>query len=151
MMGTVIVRSESGLRQEVTAGRHMLVADEPQSAGGTDAGPDPYALLLAALGACTAMTLRLYAGRKKWPLGEIRIELSHSRVYAEDCAGCDRPGARVYRIKRTIVLSGLLDGEQVARLAEIARLCPVHKTLTAGLQVSDEVSIQPPPRQTSPS
>jgi putative redox protein len=150
-MGSVIVRSESGLRQEVTAGRHTLVADEPQSAGGTDTGPDPYALLLAALGACTAMTLRLYAERKKWPLGEIRVELSHSRVYPEDCAGCDRPGTQVERIARKILLSGPLDAEQVARLTEIARRCPVHKTLTTGVQVSDEVSIQPPPRQTSPS
>jgi putative redox protein len=150
-MATVVVRSESGLRQEVTAGRHALVADEPQSAGGTDAGPDPYALLLAALGSCTAMTLRLYAERKKWPLGEIRVELSHARDYAEDCADCTEPGKRVERITRRIVLSGPLDAEQVARLAEIATRCPVHKTLTGGVQVSDEVSIQPPPRQTSPS
>lgn len=150
-MSSVVVRSESGLRQEVAAGRHTLVADEPQSAGGTDAGPDPYALLLAALGACTAMTLRLYATRKQWPLGEIRVELSHSRDYAEDCAGCDRQETRVERITRSIVLWGPLDAAQVARLAEIARRCPVHKTLAGGVQVSDEVSIQPPPRQTSPS
>jgi putative redox protein len=150
-MGSVVVRSESGLRQEVTAGRHTLVADEPVTAGGTVAGPDPYALLLAALGTCSAMTLRLYADRKKWPLGEIRVELSHSRSYAEDCVGCDRPGTQIERITRWIVLGGALDAEQVARLAEIARRCPVHKTLTAGVQVSDEVSIQPPPRQTSPS
>lgn len=150
-MASVIVRSDSGLRQEVTVGRHALVADEPKAAGGTDAGPDPYALLLAALGSCTAMTLRLYAERKKWPLGEIRVELSHSRDYAGDCAGCDQPGTRVERIARRIVLSGPLDAAQVARLAEIAKRCPVHKTLTGGVQVSDEVSIQPPPRQTSPS
>jgi putative redox protein len=150
-MSTVVVRSESGLRQEVTAGRHTLVADEPQSAGGTDAGPDPYALLLSALGACTAMTLRLYAERKKWPLGEIRVELVHSRVYADDCEGCERPGTQVERITRKIVVAGPLEADQVTRLAEIARRCPVHKTLTGGVQVSDEVSIQPPPRQTSPS
>lgn len=150
-MGTVVVRSTSGLTQEVTAGRHALVADEPAAAGGNDAGPDPYALLLAALGACTAMTLRMYAGRKEWPLGEIRVELSHSRVHPEDCAGCDRPETRIDRIARRIVLSGALDAEQVARLADIAKRCPVHKTLTAGVQVADDVSIQPPPRQTSPS
>jgi putative redox protein len=150
-MAQVVVRSEAGLRQEVSAGRHTFVADEPQSAGGTDTGPDPYALLLAALGACTAMTLRLYAARKKWPLGEIRVELSHSRVYAEDCAGCERAGTQVDRITRVIHVSGTLDAGQVARLGEIARKCPVHKTLTAGVQVSDEVSIHPPPRQTSPS
>ncbi len=150
-MGTVIVRSESGLRQEVTAGRHSLVADEPVAAGGNDAGPDPYALLLAALGSCTAMTLRLYADRKKWPLGEIRVELAHTRVHPEDCEECERPETRIDRIARKIVLSGRLDAAQVARLAEIATRCPVHKTLTAGVQVTDEVSIQPPPRQTSPS
>jgi len=145
------VRSESGLKQEVTAGRHTLIADEPVAAGGNDAGPDPYALLLAALGSCTAMTLRLYADRKKWPLGEIRVELSHARVHPEDCAGCELPEAKVDRIARKIVLEGPLDAAQVARLAEIATRCPVHKTLVAGVQVSDEVSIQPPPRQTSPS
>jgi putative redox protein len=151
MATVILVRSASGLRQEVTAGRHAFVADEPVAAGGTDAGPDPYALLLAALGSCTAMTLRLYADRKKWPLGEIRIELSHSRVYPQDCEGCELPDARIDRIARKIVLSGALDAAQVARLAEIAARCPVHKTLVAGVQVTDEVSIQPPPRQTSPS
>ncbi len=150
-MASVIVRSESGLRQEVTAGRHTLLADEPQSAGGTDAGPDPYALLLAALGACTAMTLRLYAARKKWPLGEIRVELSHSRAYAAGLRGVRDARGRRSSGSRARSSSGPLDAEQVARLAEIARRCPVHKTLTAGVQVSDEVSIQPPPRQTSPS
>ena len=150
-MATVIVRSSSGLRQEVTAGRHALIADEPVAAGGGDAGPDPYALLLAALGACTAMTLRLYADRKKWPLGGIQVELSHARVHPEDCAGCERPEARLDRIARKIVLSGPLDAAQVARLGEIAARCPVHKTLVAGVQVTDEVSIQPPPRQTSSS
>ena len=151
MATVIVVRSESGLRQEVTAGRHAFVADEPVSAGGTDAGPDPYALLLAALGSCTAMTLRLYADRKKWALGEIRIELSHSRVYPQDCEGCERPDSRIDRIARKVVLTGDLDAAQVARLAEIAARCPVHKTLVAGVQVTDEVSIQPPPRQTSPS
>jgi putative redox protein len=150
-MNSVIVTSVSGLRQDVTAGRHAFVADEPVAVGGSDAGPDPYALLLAALGACTAMTLRMYADRKKWPLGAIRVELSHSRVYPADCVGCEEPGARVDRIARKIGLSGPLDESQVARLAEIAARCPVHKTLVAGVQVADEVSIQPPPRQTSPS
>jgi putative redox protein len=150
-MGSVLVRSESGLRQEVTAGRHALVADEPVAAGGGDAGPDPYALLLAALGACTAMTLRMYADRKQWPLGEIRVELSHSRVHPEDCVGCDSPGTKIDRIARKITLSGTLDAAQLERLADIAKRCPVHKTLTAGVQVADDVSIQPPPRQTSPS
>lgn len=134
----VVVVGSRGLRQEVTAGRHTLVADEPVAAGGEDAGPDPYALLLSALGACTAMTLRIYADRKQWPLGEVRVELSHSREHAADCVGCEDPGSKVDVITRRLHLSGPLDAAQVARLAEIARKCPVHKTLTAGVQVRDE-------------
>src|SRR5205809_4910875 len=124
-MPRVTVRSERGLRQRVEAGRHVFAVDEPVSAGGGDAGPDPYALLLAALGSCTSMTLRLYADRKKWPLGEVVVELSHSRMHADDCAGCERPDPRADQIDRRILLSGPLDAEQTARLAEIARKCPV--------------------------
>ncbi|HEY3122155.1 MAG TPA: OsmC family protein [Vicinamibacteria bacterium] len=140
-MARVTVRSERGLRQRVEAGRHVFAVDEPVSSGGGDAGPDPYALLLAALGSCTSMTLRLYAERKKWPLGEVVVELSHSRTHADDCAGCERPDAMVDRIDRRILLSGPLDAEQTARLAEIARKCPVHKTLTAGVAVVDTVQV----------
>ena len=140
-MARVTVRSERGLRQRVEAGRHVFAVDEPVSAGGGDAGADPYALLLAALGACTSMTLRVYADRKKWPLGEVVVELSHSRAHADDCAGCERPDARVDQIERRILLSGPLDAEQTARLAEIARKCPVHKTLTAGVNVVDTVQV----------
>ena len=142
-MGTVVVRSSSGLRQEITAGRHVLVSDEPVAQGGEDAGPDPYALLLAALGACTAMTLRMYAGRKGWPLREVTVELAHARVHAQDCADCVDPGTKVDVVTRTVRLSGPLDAEQVARLGEIARRCPVHKTLTAGVRVDDSLSAEP--------
>jgi putative redox protein len=142
-MGTVIVRSSSGLRQEIAAGRHALVADEPVAAGGADAGPDPYALLLAALGACTAMTLKMYAARKGWPLADVTVELSHARGHAEDCAGCEDEAAKVDLVTRTVRVSGPLDAGQVARLAEIARRCPVHKTLTAGVRVTDSVTLEP--------
>ena len=128
---------------KIAAGRHALVADEPVAAGGTDAGPDPYALLLAALGACTAMTLRMYADRKKWPLGEVTVELSHAREYAADCVGCEDPAAKADVITRTIRFTGPLDAAQVARLGEIARRCPVHKTLTAGVRVDDTVRAEP--------
>ena len=140
-MTTVTVRSTTGLRQEVRAGAHALVADEPVSAGGHDAGPDPYSLLLAALGACTAMTLRMYAARKEWPLDGVDIELTHSREHAADCVGCDDPGAKVDVITRRIWVKGDLDAAQVARLTEIAQRCPVHKTLVAGVRVRDEVSV----------
>ena len=140
-MAKVVVRSRDGLQQEITAGNYRLVADEPVEAGGTDAGPDPYALLLSALGACTSMTLRLYARRKGWPLEEVTVELEHARVYAQDCADCEGEAGRVDRIQRRVRLRGPLDTVQVARLAEIARRCPVHKTLLAGVRVADDVAL----------
>jgi putative redox protein len=140
-MAKVVVRSWDGLQQDITAGKHRLVADEPVEAGGTDAGPDPYALLLSALGACTSMTLRLYARRKGWPLEEVTVELEHARVYAQDCADCEGEAGRVDRIQRRVRLRGPLDTVQVARLAEIARRCPVHKTLLAGVRVADDVAL----------
>ena len=140
-MARVTVRSGEGLRQEITSGKHRLVADEPQEAGGVDAGPDPYALLLAALGACTSMTLRLYARRKGWPLESVTVELEHAKVHEQDCADCEGEAARVDRIRRRVRLHGPLDSVQVARLAEIARRCPVHKTLVAGVRVSDDVAL----------
>ena len=143
-MAMVVVRSQEGLRQEIEAGRHRLVADHPVSGGGADAGPDPYALLLAALGACTSMTLRLYAQRKGWALDGVTVELSHAKVHAADCADCE--GATglgvIDRIERRIRVRGRLDSTQVARLAEIARKCPVHKTLTAGVRVADDVALE---------
>jgi putative redox protein len=140
-MATVVVRSTTGLRQEVSAGRHRLVADEPVETGGADGGPDPYALLLAALGACTSMTLRLYAQRKGWPLEEVTVELQHAKVHAKDCAECEGDTGFIDRVQRRIRLRGALDAVQVARLAEIARRCPVHKTLLAGLHVTDDVAL----------
>jgi len=140
-MAVVRVVSEDGLRQGITAGRHRLIADEPVESGGADAGLDPYALLLAALGACTSMTLRLYAQRKGWPLEEVTVELEYAHVHAKDCAECEGAGGFIERIRRRIRLRGPLDPAQVARLAEIARRCPVHKTLVAGLRVADDVAL----------
>jgi putative redox protein len=140
-MAKVVVRSGDGLRQDLTSGRHRLVADEPGESGGADAGPDPYALLLGALGACTSMTLRLYARRKGWPLEEVTVELEHARVHAEDCAQCEGEAGRVDRIQRRVRLRGPLDPVQVARLAEVARRCPVHKTLLAGVRIADDVAL----------
>ena len=110
---------------------HQLLADEPKDTGGNDAGPTPYELLLSALGACTSMTLRMYADRKGWQLKEVRVVLTHSRDYARDCAECDTKATMVDRIERQITLVGELSGEQRQRLLEIADRCPVHKTLTS--------------------
>jgi putative redox protein len=126
----VVVREiGTGFAQEIRAGRHTLRADEPVTAGGTDTGPDPYALLLAALGACTSMTLRMYANRKGWPLTGITVRLSQSKIYAKDCEDCEtKSDARIDHIEREIELSGDLSAEQKARLIEIAEKCPVHRT-----------------------
>ena len=136
-MAEVIVTSDGFLKQQITAGRHHLIADEPREVGGADSGPDPYALLLAALGACTAMTLQLYARKKEWPLEKVEVSLRHSRNYAEDCKDCKPKEGKIERIERFISLTGSLTDEQRARLLEIAQKCPVHKTLTSGVSIKD--------------
>jgi putative redox protein len=136
-MAEVIVSSDGYLKQEIAAGNHTLIADEPREAGSSDAGPDPYSLLLAALGACTAMTLQIYARRKEWPLERVEVSLRHSRIHAEDCGDCATKEGSLDRIERYISLTGQLTDEQKARLLEIAQHCPVHKTLT-----SAEISIK---------
>ncbi|HVR08778.1 MAG TPA: alpha/beta fold hydrolase [Thermoanaerobaculia bacterium] len=123
------------LRQEVVAGGHHLVADEPAADGGTDAGPTPYGLLLAALGACSGITMRLYADRKGLPLAGTRVRLRHSRDHKADCEGCAEGGTRLERIDRELELLGPLTAEQRARLAAIAERCPVHRTLGSGVQI----------------
>jgi len=133
--GEVVVRGgPSGYAQEIVAGPHRLRADEPPSIG-TDTGATPYDLLLAGLGACTSMTLRMYADRKQWPLDGVEVKLSHSRVHAKDCEDCESTGGFVGEITREVGLSGDLDGEQRARLLEIADRCPVHRTLTGEIKI----------------
>jgi putative redox protein len=123
------------LQQRVLAGRHALLADEPVGQGGGDTGPDPYGYLLAALGACTAMTLRLYAERKGWPLEGCAVRLEHRKLHAADCADCETRDGRIDEITRAITLAGPLDPEQRARLLEIADKCPVHRTLTGEVKI----------------
>lgn len=133
-----VMVQESGrgwLEQDIQAGRHRLVADEPPAVGGGDAGPDPYAYLLSALGACTTMTLRLYARRKKWPLERASVELSHAKVHEEDCENCESAASKIDRIERRLTLEGPLSDEQRQRLLEIAERCPVHRTLHGEVRV----------------
>ena len=111
MSRIVVVKGFSGLRQTVTVGPHQLLADEPKDVGSNDEGPDPYEYLLAALGTCTNVTLRMYADRKRWPLREVRTALSHTKSYAADCELCEQPGAMVDRIDRQITLFGELSEE----------------------------------------
>jgi len=134
--GVVIVRgAASGLAQSIAAGKHQLNADEPIEAGGTDTGPSPYDLLLAALGSCTSMTVSLYARRKQWPLQEVAIRLRHFRTYTADCATCETGHGMMDKIEREIVLTGPLTEEQRARLLEIANKCPLHRTLTSEIRI----------------
>ena len=127
-MAEVIVRSGTGLRQEISAGRHTLVADEPLPEGQDD-GPNPYELLLSALGACTSMTVRMYAEQKKLPLRRVSVELAHDKVHAADCAECETREGKIDKIERVMTLEGDLDDAQRQRLLEIADKCPVHRTL----------------------
>ncbi len=127
--GRVIVRTADTLRTEVTVDEHVLVADEPAAFGGTDAGPTPYDYLLSALGSCTAMTVRMYADRKGWPLESVTVRLEHDRIHAKDCEECETESSRIDRIGLELDLEGPLDDEQRERLREIADKCPVHRTL----------------------
>jgi putative redox protein len=139
--GTVVVREALTGRfaQEIAAGPHELRADEPVAYGGGDSGPGPYELLLAGLGACTSMTLRMYAERKGWPLERVTVRLSHEKIHAEDCAACETHEGRIDRITRRLHLDGALDEAQRARLLEMADRCPVHRTLKGEIDIVTEM------------
>ena len=140
--GTVRVRETgaSKFQQEITIGAHRFFADEPIAAGGLDSGPTPYDLLAAALGACTAMTVRLYADAKQLPLERVGVELRHEKIHAADCADCETREGKVDRIERVIELEGPLDAAARQKLLEIADNCPVHRTLHAEIRVSTRLA-----------
>ena len=139
-MNEVIVRGGSaGFAQAIHAGQHELKGDEPEDLGGTDTGPSPYDLLLAALGSCTSMTLRMYADRKGWPLDAITVYLQHEKIHARDCAECETRAGRIDQIQRKIELQGALDDDQRRRLFEIANKCPVHRTLNAEVRIVSQI------------
>ena len=133
----VVVREtrNSKFQQTVSVGPHRLLADEPVAAGGGDSGPGPYDFLLAALGACKSMTMRLYADRKSLPLERTTVTLTHSKIYAEDCAECETKTGMLDQIERVITMEGALDAEQRKKLMEIADKCPVHRTLTSEIHI----------------
>jgi putative redox protein len=132
----VVVRGgAAGLQQRIEAGPHQWVADEPVSVGGGGTGPTPYDLLLGALGACTSMTLRLYADRRKWPLQGVVVRLRHHRVHRDDCVNCETKDASIERVERLLELKGQLTEEQRTRLLDIAERCPVHQTLKHAMEV----------------
>jgi putative redox protein len=132
----VIVRgAASAFAQEIIVGRHRLAADEPNAVGGRDGGPTPYDLLLAGLGACTSMTIGLYARRKEWPLEAVTVRLRHGRIHAEDCERCETREGMIERIDVDVELTGSLDDALRARLIEIAQRCRVHRTLTSEIDI----------------
>src|SRR5436305_1598659 len=126
---------KSKFNQIISVGPHRLTADEPVAAGGEDAGPGPYDFLLAGLGACTSMTMRLYADRKSLPLDRVTVTLKHSKIHAKDCDECETREGMLDQIERNIAMDGALDAEQRKKLMEIADKCPVHRTLTSEIRI----------------
>jgi uncharacterized OsmC-like protein len=138
-MSDVTVTSLANLQNEVRYGAgYTLITDEPLDAGGEGAGPDPYSLLLAALGSCISMTVTLYARRKGWPLERVTVRLRQQRIHGADCVECmEKTEGFVHRIERSIEFAGNLSDEQRARLQEIAHKCPVHRTLTSPIVITE--------------
>lgn len=136
-MGPVIVRSANSFRNDIQAGAHGLVADEPASAGGTDAGPTPYDFLSAALGACTSMTIHVVAQREKIPIESLEITVTNDRMYAKDCADCTSTEGYIHRFTVSVKATGDLSAAQRDRILAVARRCPVAKTLQSEIRVDD--------------
>jgi putative redox protein len=137
---TVVVRGNGvSYAQNIVAGSHRLIADEPVAAGGSNSGPTPYDLLLAALGACTSMTVGMYARRKNWPLQSVVVRLRHARIHAEDCATCETKEGFLDRIECELELAGQLTTEQRSKLLEISEKCPVHRTLQSRIEIQSSL------------
>src|ERR1700758_3360630 len=126
--------------QNISIGSHQLLADEPTDAGGTDAGPNPYELVMAALGACTSMTVQMYAERRQWPLEKVQVHLTFSRIHAVNCDDCNRRKGIVNRIEKEITLMGELSEIQRQRLLHVANNCPVHRVLDSAIEISSTLN-----------
>lgn len=126
----------------LTAGNHELIADEPPNVqGGNDEGPDPYDLLLMSLGACTVMTVKMYANGKKWPVEDIYLELRHNKSHVEDCENSEQSTSKIDRIEKELIIKGDLNQEQLDKLLEISKKCPVHRTLMSDIQIESNLSV----------
>ena len=137
-MSEVVVTSKTNLQNEVRYGvGHTFTTDEPLDAGGEDAGPDPYTLVLAALGSCISMTVTLYARRKQWPVETVTVRLRQNRMHAKDCEMCEDSEGFIHRIERSVTITGNLTEEQRSRLQKIAHKCPIHKTLSSKIVITD--------------
>jgi putative redox protein len=136
----VVVRGNGvSYAQKILADSHHLAADEPVAAGGTNSGPTPYDLLLAALGACTSMTVGMYARRKNWPLQGVVVRLRHAKIHAADCATCETKGGFLDRIECELELAGPLSAEQRSKLLEVSEKCPVHRTLQSRIEIQSSL------------
>jgi len=134
-----IHHSKENYKTVMTAGKHELIADEPEKLGGKDLGPDPYDYLLMSLGSCTVITTKMYADRKKWPVEDLFVELRHFKDHAKDCEDCDDPKARIDKIEMELIVKGDLTDEQVEKLLEISKKCPVHRTLHGDMEIESSI------------
>lgn len=134
-----IHHGKENYKTTMTAGSHELLADEPEHAGGQDMGPDPYDYLLMSLGSCSVITMKMYADRKGWDVDNIYVELRHFKAHADDCVDCDDPKAKIDKIEKEILVEGELSDEQLQKLLEISKKCPVHKTMLQSLEIASTV------------
>lgn len=134
---------EEPLKTTLTAGRHELISDEPETVdGGNDQGPDPYDYLLMSLGSCTVMTVKMYARRKEWPVENIYLELRHNKRHDEDCKNCEEKTSKIDVIEKELIVEGDLSPEQLDRLLDISQKCPVHRTLLSDIKINSSISRQ---------
>ncbi len=138
-----VILEKDAVTTHVSGAGHAWIVDEPTEYGGGNQGPDPYSYLLGALGACTAITLRLYAQRKGWPLARVVVTLSHRKNYIDDCRQCEEDGAKLDYVEKKLLLEGDLSADQLKRLHVIADKCPLHKTLAAGITVQSTLVLAP--------
>lgn len=140
-MAKVNIKYQKNLQHEARIGDKVLIIDEPKSVGGDDKGPSPYETMLAALGACTSMTMLMYARKKGWDIENIEIDLNHEKIHAQDCETCETKIGRLDKITRNIWVKGNISDEQLNRLLEIAEKCPVHRTLTNENVITDNIEL----------